>query len=131
MGLILRTERRPIEAVYGQNLISLKPGQKYFLEGKELFFIGVSKGVGTCSDLRGIDIAVFQYTTNQPAVTPSRACHGTVLIRNRREGELTKWLYPEQIKICLVAEGIEIARSEENTTYFESNHKTEIYVPLE
>lgn len=131
MGFILRTERRAVESVFQKNCISLKPGQKYFLENRELFFVGVSLGIGTCSDLHGINIAIFQEVVNQLTITPLMTCDGTVLVRSRRENEPTKWLYPAQIPICRITEGIRVVRTDGNKIYFESSRATNIYVPLE
>ncbi|MDO8496548.1 MAG: hypothetical protein Q7S43_03805 [bacterium] len=131
MGFILRTERRAVESVFQKNLISLKPGQRYFLENKELFFIGVSMGIGTCSDLHGINIALFQEVDNQLTTIPLITCAGAVLVRDRRDNEPTKWLYPAQISICRITEGIRTTRMDGHTIYFESSRTTNIYVPLE
>lgn len=131
MGLILRTERRAVESVFQKNCISLKPGQRYFLESRELFFVGVSPGIGTCSDLHGINIALFQEVVNRPTIIPLITCAGTVLVRSRRENEPTKWLYPVQVPICRITEGIRVARTDGNKIYFESSCATNIYVPLE
>jgi|SRR3989338_2697198 len=88
-GFMLRTERRAVESVFQKNLISLKPGQKYFLENNGLFFIGVSLGIGTCSDLLGINIALFQEVDNQLTTISLITCAETVLVRNLRENEPT------------------------------------------
>lgn len=131
MGFILRTERRAVESVFQQNFISLRSGQRYFLENREIFFVGVSLGIGTCSDLRGINIAIFQEIDSRSTIIPLVTCAGTVLVRNRRENEPTKWLYPAQIPICRITEGIITTRTDENRVYFESSQTTNIYVPLE
>lgn len=131
MGFILRTERRAVESVFQHNLISLRSGQRYFLENREIFFVGVSLGIGTCSDLHGINIALFQEIDSRSTIIPLVTCAGTVLVRNRRENEPTKWLYPAQIPICRITEGIITTRTDENRVYFESSRTTNIYVPLE
>lgn len=73
MGLVLQTQRRALEVfapyskkVWPQAAFAKKDAR--FLAGKDdsrhndsLVCVGISAGIGTCSDLHGVDIAVLQY----------------------------------------------------------------------
>lgn len=61
MGFIVQMQRRAIEQLKeeGPPLVFSTGEVRFLLEnGRELHFLGRSKGVGTCSDIHGMDVLV-------------------------------------------------------------------------
>lgn len=63
--MILSHQRRALESLRPDNeeshsfVLEKNNLQRFYLDGDEIFLLGVSEGIGTCSDLKGVYIAVF------------------------------------------------------------------------
>ena len=87
MGLYIQFQRRAIEshsnkpeAVRPPDALNLEQIQD--TEGGQLYYAGVSNGIGTCSDILGLDVLVLTKevrTIERP--TGEIACAYTVLVR--------------------------------------------------
>lgn len=98
MSFILQCQRRAIEGLFSPEVeieFNVKKGQRYCLDGKEIFLLGVSRGIGTCSDYHGINFAVFAYKGDpskiSSTVTVPIECAGGVLFRKPHNKEPRKW----------------------------------------
>lgn len=76
--------------------------RRYFFHGREIFLWGISKGIGTCSDLHGIDIAVFG-EERSTAKIPETSCRSLALVRLPLSGEC-----PEDGVARKVVEGLAV-----------------------
>lgn len=135
MGLTIQTERRAAEAVFQKITFLQQISQKYYLAGKEIFLSGVSLGIGTCADMRKVNIAVFEYHPKPKRQLSGPInlinCSGAVLIRNRQENDPTGSIYPEQVPICLVAESLLMEKVVNDEMHFVTGEKIRVFVPLE
>ena len=90
MGSIVIPQRRAVERVVqivsGQAL-TLLPLQKYFLNNEEIFLRGISEGRGTCSDMRGINIAVFSGNPGDYRISEPTECWAAVFLRDRKDSD--------------------------------------------
>ena len=133
MGFVIQYQRRAIESVMHQEGLRLDRNQKYHLEGSEIYFYGISTGIGTCSDERyhGIDIAVLG---KEPAEDRERglprSCHGAVLLRTPHEGEIDIAKFPYKNTTVLAIEGLKVFQRDANSITFSSNGKVELYTDL-
>ncbi len=67
MGLVIQFQRRAIEKLRAQNReksplrLMSKFGSdiRFTVDGKPARCLGISEGIGTCSDIGGMDVAVF------------------------------------------------------------------------
>ncbi|MDA2936216.1 hypothetical protein MYX06_03295 [Patescibacteria group bacterium AH-259-L05] len=76
MGFIIQLQRRAIEkfndypktpwpeTIFGKDDVS------FFLTNGKIFCYGVSKGFGTCSDIHGMDVAVFGFIKPNKSTIP-------------------------------------------------------------
>ena len=93
MGFILQQQRRAIEAVFSPIALTLFPDCSFIFEGTLLNLLGVSEGVGTCADIKDINVAVFstEFPFNPEfhhlPKFPSR-CLGAVILRNPTKIEI-------------------------------------------
>jgi len=85
LGLIRNYQRRALEKVINikepDEPITIGPELSFYLgEETEIFFTGISKGIGTCADLHGIDIAVFglEKPKKLPKTTTTSQKHSTI-----------------------------------------------------
>ncbi len=89
MSCIKQYQRRAIEALARQKVfrpMEIKSGAKFFLEGREVFFCGISQGEGTCSDMHDVDFAVFSRLEAETKPLPKtlRLVSGAVLVREAK-----------------------------------------------
>ena len=75
MGLVLQMQRRALESAIGGSYIPIANSRRYWIENHEIFFWGTSKGYGTCSDIHGLDIAVFGFKEKEVPI------HGEQILR--------------------------------------------------
>lgn len=63
MGSLRQYERRAIEEATADSSfltpLLYKDQQRYYVDTREIFFCGVSPGIGTCSSIKDRDIGVF------------------------------------------------------------------------
>lgn len=139
MGFILQTQRRAIEAVFEKQNIVLTKGLSCFLENAELTLLGVSEGVGTCSDRKfhGINIAVLRRTNelNGPKASGQKttlrtkfAIEGAVLLR-KKSGDETDDEFVDT-SLCMVIEGLRVKSANKEKIVFASNGRTKMYIPI-
>ncbi|MDO8558481.1 MAG: hypothetical protein Q7S09_04840 [bacterium] len=135
MGLILQFQRRAIEAVFEDCSLKISEGQRRYLDGEELSLLGVSVGVGTCSDLHDVDIAVFgkkaafDLRANHPVSLP-KECRGAVLLRSRLEGEVDPECPVGPGQYAFVVEGLRITPRQGRAVHFTRNFKKRTYIVL-
>lgn len=99
MGLVLHTQRRAVE-VFAHKKLAKQPWpadavfeeKSYFsltpmhgaAVGTHLTFLGVSRGVGTCSDIHAVNVAVFgerhRDETHQESFSRLASCQYAVLL---------------------------------------------------
>ncbi len=132
MGFVLQTQRRAIEAVFERRAIGLSGN--FFLENQLLKFIGVSRGVGTCSDeqFHGINIAVFCEADADDRLrmdaAPHAAVDGAVLLRNKKTGDTDNDFI--DTSLCMVVEGLVIKFRNDEKIVFASNRRIKMYIPI-
>ena len=139
----LRTpQRRAFEELRpkGDDPIYICPGHLYFLDRKEIFFVGVSEGIGTCADLKGVNIAVF--TTHKPSEeqrqeyavllrSQLRICQFSVLRREPTDDELQRIKESEGPNtLILVGEGLLVVNNRSGVFNFVRNSKKSVYVNI-
>ena len=92
-----------------ENTISVDMGM-FYLDGTQIFLLGVSQGIGTCSDFHGINIAVFSKEVRVRPVSLQgpvhELCAGLALLRGPTDEEKAAQKYPDQA--CLVVEKLKI-----------------------
>lgn len=89
MSSIRQYQRRAIEALARANVLrsmEIKFGVKFFLDGHEVFFGGISPGVGSCSDMHDVDFAVFSSLDSDAVPLPEKpkSVAGAVFVRGAR-----------------------------------------------
>ena len=140
MSSIRQYQRRAAESVITRINMTVKHGPKILLNkrsGKKLHLLGISEGTGTCSDLHGINIAVFSEHPFDPKrhrlITESKPCHGAVLLRDPTEKEIREHRHEFSVDDqCLQAvEGlISVPTKGGNILRFKPNGKSALYVQL-
>ena len=75
MGLVLQMQRRALESAIGASYIPIASDKKYRIGNDEIFFWGVSQGYGTCSDIHGLDIAVFGFEESTTPIQIDRVLY--------------------------------------------------------
>jgi len=137
LGLVIQFQRRAIEKVFARTHITITKETEFRLNGHGLTFLGTSTGVGTCSDIHGINIAVLgQGSGIRPAhpLTSPIDCLGLVLLRNLLPEE-----YEDQKKSgwyvgqsMLMIEGLKIKeeRSPNNSINLKLSGRKSSYVHL-
>lgn len=136
MAGLRQFQRRAIEHVIKPvtpaPTISLAPKHKYFLNGREIFLLGISTGVGTCSDLHGINVAVFGNRPNDFSLSASERLHAAVLRRSRRDTEFDGDIDEKLLANCLAIEGLAIKYDDFGCRQltFQSSGKVKLYVNL-
>lgn len=136
-----------VHAPIRRALEALKPKQKdifdfsqqdeFVLSGKRIYFLGISEGIGTCSDLKGINIAVFGRRKPEACRMPCKdakvECRWSALLREPTEEEFQNELKDKKGIAYLVVELIEpillIEKDDgKRIYYFKSTTKKEFYV---
>lgn len=88
----VRTQRIAMEALSAfLRPVSLRPSQRFFLDGREIYFLGVSCGNCRCGEASCLEIAVFgpEAPAERAAVAAPRRFDGAVLLRDPRPGPET------------------------------------------
>ena len=133
MAFVLNTQRRGLEEAIGTKYVDLHKPRRYYLKQKyygetEIFFWGVSDGVGTCADLHGIDIAVFGYENpgDPPPCRPEKEVWFSTLVRPPTYSE-KKLGGSDPMRIV---EALKPVRVTDEMIVFEQNGGVAVYVPL-
>src|SRR3989344_2385352 len=129
MGFIVQMQRRVIEAIYADHELTIEEGAKYFIGDDEVFLLGISRGIGTCSDLHGIDIAVFgksrldpEHESRQRKYDASiTSCRGAVLLRDPDSVD-------KNMPHLMLLEALLTIKQGGATTHFEKTGKASTYV---
>jgi len=137
MGFILQQQRRAIEAVFSPIALTLFPDCSFVFEGTPLNLLGVSEGVGTCANVKDINVAVFsmEFPFNPEfhrlPEFPTR-CLGAVILRNPTKIEIDELKkerhYLEQGRLAV--EGLRFAAVSPKQFRFQSNGRSTTYVRL-
>lgn len=131
MGLVLQFQRRALEdVVLDKNKKSRNKfptdNVRYFLEnGEELFLLGVSEGVGTCSDAHEIFIGVLSTTPVQRIDryrNTSVFCAGFAILRNPTREE-----WDESNMPCMMVEGLKVKSVNIGPIVLARNGKKKLY----
>lgn len=138
MGNVHTPQRRALESLKPEEVrplvISIK--DRYYFNGNEIFLLGISEGIGTCSDLHGINIAVFgQKELSSPRFPRGKTevnCSWVALLRKPTDEELKQEGHDSRTP-CLIVEEIEILGEhpikKDKTIYnFIATGKKKIYV---
>jgi len=139
MSSIRQYQRRALEALKPKEIqsIYLLNTDEFYLNDEKIFLVGISRGVGTCSDLHNINIAVFSRIKPENNQTPLRPtleilCAWSALLRDLTETELQEELNDKKDISHLTVERIEpillIENNDVRTYYFQSTNQKEFYV---
>lgn len=125
-------QRRALEHVIGNpHPFHLRQGLTYHLGGTQIFFWGISEGVGTCSDLHGTDIAVFGFDGPSEPLSEIINCSFAGLVRSPTDEErrcLRKPPYDDPpLKIT---EGLSMIEETAHAIRFMRSWKKGNYIPL-
>lgn len=144
MSCIRQYQRRALEALKPEKdwPIMIPNGKidEYYLYGEKIHLLGISEGIGTCSDLKDINIAVFGKTKPELIQFPRNCqhviCSWSALLRNPTDKELQEnWRGKEGIS-CLVVEGLELTaykldlETVASCYYFLLSKKKQFYVRI-
>ena len=91
MGLVLQRQRRAVESAFSNMHFVIHKETKFYLYSKRVSLLGISVGVGTCSDLHGIYIAVlgeFSPKNHSEDIKFPIHCSGLTLLRELTPEEL-------------------------------------------
>ena len=111
--------------------IEIDYGQAYFLDDEQVYFQGISDGVGTCSDIHGIDVAVFsKYGPDNFQAKSYNTCHSVVLLRSPYENEIDSSGNGEIKSTTLAVEGLKSTQKDNNSYHFFRNGKIKFYTNL-
>ena len=123
-------QRRALESLVnmGASVITTRlEGAKFYLDETPIYFLGVSTGIGTCSDMHGLDIAVF---ANFPPIGKPRgnmkSCLYAALLRSSTEEEKQQQACPDLA--YMTVEGLEVVKQEWNYVVFKQGGTKAIYV---
>ncbi|MDA2922684.1 hypothetical protein MYX07_05480 [Patescibacteria group bacterium AH-259-L07] len=115
--------------------VSRSENNTYYLDEERIFLSGISPGVGTCSNLHGIYIAVFESNPPDrlqfPRGIETVTCDWSSLVRGSTEEEKQVWFQEHGNICCLTAQSIELIKKEKNsngtTFYFTLGKKRKTY----
>lgn len=130
--MLVSTQRPAIETLIPHcNPVVVQPDERYYLDGREVFLLGISSGSGMRESGTTAMIAVFGLrNAATPAKMPDVRCSGAVLLG--RLGELDQ--QPEPFfdnKVCLTAlEAVKEISEVEGRRVFKRLGKTAQYVNL-
>ncbi len=133
MGSVRNYQRRALEALQPRAShsfwVSFSNEDIYYLDDKRIYFLDVSKGIGTCSDLHGVNIAVFGRKNlnlyRRPGSVQSVFCKWAALLRRPTIKELREEWKNEGV--CNVVELIEFIRKEGQNIFFCHTHIKKFY----
>lgn len=145
MSSIRQYQRRALEALKPEKVaisfsVSKKDEETLFyvqrrVKGKvrfeRIYLLGISEGVGTCSDLEGINIAVFglkkPLSTQLPKNIEEVICEWAALVKTPTRQEIKQGWAEKKDTPCLMAEGINVYKIEDKVGTF---NKTYVYFVL-
>jgi len=140
MSCVKHWQRRALERLGPRKIVPLTVSakDKYYLDGKRIYLLGTSIGIGTCSDLKDINIAVFgrekPASPRFPRNGSESICQWAALLRRPTEKELQEERNGRDIRCLLAVEGIKISKLEKdkgfNRVYFVLTGKKELYVNI-
>lgn len=129
MSNVHNYQRRALESLLQKGLaapVVLKENQQYFLDGEEIFLLGISKGIGTCSDLHGVNIAVFGHTRPKRIqgrpVFPEQ-CEAAAIIR-----EPTSEEWPDQNSPARIPDNLVVVKETAECIWFVRKGSGDPYV---
>lgn len=127
----------------------LKRGDRYFLSRKEIFLLDISDGIGTCADLKLVNIAVFgekgpskfptQYKLQKlnSDVTDRLSkvkCEFAVFLRTPTAKEKKRQFeeegHPRTDQSSMMAERLSQVSTNDRTLYFVLSGKKKIYLSI-
>lgn len=139
MGSVHQFQRYALEELKPENqnslTISKSENNTYYLDGEEIFLSGISPGVGTCSKLHGIYIAVFESSPPACLQFPRGleivTCDWSALVRKPTAEEEQEWFQEHGNRCCRTAQRIKLLPREKNTNdtsfYFKLTKKKKVY----
>lgn len=141
MSGIRQYQRRALEALKPEETqsIQISNTDKFYLNNKRIYLLGISEGIGTCSDLYGIYIAVFSFSKPENVRVPMGhqevICSWSALLREPTKEEFRNRLKDKNDISYLVVELIEpilLAEKDDGKRiyYFKSTTKKNFYVNI-
>lgn len=141
MANVHTPQRRALEALKPKqkDIFDFSQQDEFVLSGKRIYLLGISEGIGTCSDLHGINIAVLGWIQPESIRMPMQSqnkkitCSWSALLREPTEEEFQNELKGKKGIAYLVVELIEpillIEKDDgKRIYYFKSTTKKEFYV---
>ncbi len=131
MSCIRQYQRKALEALKPKEIqsIYLLSTDEFYLDDEKIYLVGISKGIGTCSDLHDINIAVFSRIKPEDNQAPLRPnveilCAWSALLRGLTDTELQEEVDEKKDMPHLAVERIEpillIERNDVRVYYFQS-----------
>ena len=147
MGLILQLQRRAIESlcadrnagelryVQSNTSFSLLDQQNPSDPRRPIRAFGVSRGVGTCSDIHGMDVLVFGDGTPDDGIpmiplSDIQKCCYAVLLRKPTPEELGGYSSSVDPRVLQCVDRLIVRAVRFDSTLFERNHQTARYARI-
>lgn len=133
MSSIRQYQRRALEALKpeSQNPLSVSIAHTYYLNGEEIYLLGISKGVGTCADLHRINIAVFGKT--KPHKSPFAGkneleqCEWAALLRSPNKKEQQTWFQQYKNTCCMTVQRLKVVTQGASSIHFTLTQDKKVY----
>jgi hypothetical protein len=135
--MIVSTQRPAIEKVASfSRPFRITEGQRYFVEGVEVFFCGTSDGFTPHAELRDVRVAGFSDVPgdNRAADGRTAECAGAVLVRGARIPEDIDLVrasgFDPHIQCLTVIEAIECVDACPDQVFFRRTGASSVYVDI-
>jgi hypothetical protein len=136
MGLVIQFQRRAIESLNDEPEAvpppaNLDADQIYTADGKQLHIAGISEGIGTCSDIKKMDVLVLSELP--PVRVRSHgelACAYTVLLRPLDEQEVQGDILAKQGVARMCVELLEPQEAQSEGIIFDRTDKSVPYTNI-
>lgn len=135
---VVQLQRRALESINNKRIakpVVLKRKQRYFLvlrhgKLKKIFLRGISNGVGTRSDVKGVFIAVFSDAGPSDVVLLKVECGWAAFLREptRQEELADEESDPDTVR--MLVEGLTLKKQHAGRLYFVKNRKKKTYIQL-
>lgn len=137
MAFLTQFQRRAIESLKPHASSSLSDilSSSFWLNGKQsLIILGISEGIGSCSDIHGMNVLVLSANfLNEPLRIPTaqqiRSCAYAVIIREAREDESVNHNFDPSAEVNCV-ELLKVLYSETSKTEVSLTGHRAYYVAL-
>lgn len=132
MASIRQYQRRAIEQlVFEDYLPDGIETQNIFLEGgNPLFILGVSRGRGTCSDMRGVDVLVLSERSSYEHRVDGvvQCCRCSVLLRRATQDEYAQQGICSASQLLMCIEGLRFTHQRNGVSTFVLSQSRAYYI---